>query len=58
MTDPESLADDYLELLKGAITHTLYAEVDGGTLILREQASAERLMRLRSGTPVPAARFC
>lgn len=30
MSDDRGLADDYLELLKGALTHTLYAEVDGG----------------------------
>jgi O-methyltransferase len=30
VTDRNGLADDYLELLKGALTHTLYAEVDGG----------------------------
>jgi O-methyltransferase len=30
VSDYETLADDYLELLKGALAHTLYAEVDGG----------------------------
>ena len=30
VAEPDSLADDYLELLKGALAHTLYAEVDGG----------------------------
>lgn len=30
MSDQNGLAEDYLELLKGALSHTLYAQMDGG----------------------------
>ena len=30
MGDENGLAEDYLELLKGALSHTLYAQMDGG----------------------------
>lgn len=54
MDDPSRLADDYLELLKGALTHTLYAEVDGGinyrrNVLMRALFAA---LRLRNITPV------
>jgi len=47
MNDPDGLADDYLQLLKGAVSHTLYAEVDGGIHYRRNLAARGLLALLR-----------
>ncbi len=45
MSDPDGLADDYLELVKRAVAHTLYAEVDGG-VHYRRNLPARALMAM------------
>lgn len=54
MNDRNGLADDYLELLKGALTHTLYGEVDGGINYRRNVLGRALFaaMRRRQITPV------
>ncbi len=54
MTPENGLADDYLQLLKGAVSHTLYGEVDGGVHYRRNVVARAlfALLRLRDIQPV------
>lgn len=54
VTEPNGLADHYLELLKGALAHTLYAEVDGGINYRRNILGRAlfAMMRWRNIAPV------
>jgi O-methyltransferase len=58
MSEPAALAADYLELLKGALTHTLYAEVDGGINYRRNLLGRAvfAMMRTRNIVPVRVGR--
>jgi len=51
--DRTSLADDYLELIKDALTHTLYAEVDGGVHYRRNLFARTLFALLRSWDIAP-----
>ena len=44
VSEPNGFADHYLELLKGALVHALYAEVDGW-INYRRKSSGERYLR-------------
>jgi O-methyltransferase len=53
MSEPGVLAADYLELLKGALTHTLYAEVDGGINYRRNVLGRALFAMLRTRNIAP-----
>ncbi len=53
MTQPDRLADDYLRLLKGALSHTLYAQVDGGVYHRRNVLARVLFAALRHRGIVP-----
>ncbi|MGH2841706.1 MAG: TylF/MycF/NovP-related O-methyltransferase [Solirubrobacteraceae bacterium] len=53
MSDPDSLSDEYLELLKGALAHTLYAHVDGGINYRRNVLGRALFAALRARDIVP-----
>jgi len=54
VSDGNSLADDYLSLLKGALTHALYDKVDGGINYRRNVLGRAlfAMLRLRNIEPV------
>lgn len=54
MTHPHGLSDEYLRLLKRAVSHTLYGEVDGGCHYRRNLAARVlfALLRRRNIAPV------
>jgi O-methyltransferase len=58
VTAPERLAEDYLELVKRAVAHTLYAEVDGGVHYGRNVLARALFaaLRLRDIAPVRVGR--
>ncbi len=53
MADDDSLADAYLQLLKGALTHTLYAGMDGGVHFRRNLPARGLLGLLRRANILP-----
>jgi O-methyltransferase len=53
VSDDSGLADDYLELVKGALMHTLYAEVDGGINYGRNKAGKALFAHMRQRDIVP-----
>lgn len=53
MSERNGLADDYLELTKAALTHTLYAELDGGVHYRRNLPARALFAVLRSRDIAP-----
>src|SRR5689334_3349084 len=54
MNDADDLANHYLQLLKGAVSHTLYGQTDGGLYFRRNLPGRGLLwmLRWRGITPV------